>query len=345
MGLSKIIYYIQPFVFRILDWWASLVSMPRGYAILCYHRILSSDAAGHIPGFLGVDVDSFKHQMQFIKTQAQPISLMEMVERIQCGVQADGLFVAVTFDDGYADNLVTAYPILKDLNIPATIFVSTAYVDNPKIIPWWDELHDLIYYVSGPLGIEHEGREIYFDMNTSVGKRAAIAKLSNFLIHGKSLDQENILSLLRYNVLNYSQPVHNGYAGWDQLKRVASEGLIEVGGHTVTHPNLTQCVDWGSDEIAAGKKRLEDVLGMPVNLFSYPFGAFNHSTINAVRQTNFLGAVTSSLGINQSGDNIFCLKRIPVVFSKNENRFLTRLRIAASGLLSFLFNKLGNNLR
>lgn len=56
-------------------------------------------------------------------------------------------------------------------------------------------------------------------------------------------------------------------------------------------------------------------------------------------------AVTGSLGINQGGDNVFCLKRIPVVFNKNKNHFLTRLKIAASGLWSFLFNRIGKNLR
>jgi len=345
MDLIKITYYLRPFFIRILDSWSSLVPMPTGYAILCYHRILSGDAAGHIPGFLGVGADFFQQQMQFIKAQAQPISLLEMVERIQGGMQADGLYIAVTFDDGYADNILTAYPILKNLQIPATIFISTAFIDNPNMIPWWDELYNLIYDVSGSFAIELEGREIYFDMNSSLSKRASIANLSNLMINSAPLDQKNILSLFRSKVFNYSPPEHNGYADWNQLKQVAREGLIDLGGHTVTHPNLTQCVDSGSDEIAACKKRLEDVLETAVNLFSYPFGAFNDGTINTVRQTNFLGAVTSNLGINQAGDNVFCLKRIPMVYSENKNHFFTRLRIARSRVLSSLFNQIVNNSR
>ncbi len=136
----------------------------------------ANDTENHVPGFLRVDVDSFKHQMQIIESQAHPISLSEMVERIEGGIKADALYVAVTFDDGYADNLSLAYPILRELNIPATIFASTAYVDNPSIIPWWDELHYLIYNLTGNIKLECKGINLSFDMDTPNGKCIAIAK-------------------------------------------------------------------------------------------------------------------------------------------------------------------------
>jgi peptidoglycan/xylan/chitin deacetylase (PgdA/CDA1 family) len=340
MDLMILYYYLRPSFDSIMYCFASFASMPRGYAILCYHRVLASDTENHIPGFLRVDVGSFKHQMQIIKSQAHPVSLVEMVERIKGGVKADALYVAVTFDDGYADNLEIAYPILKDLDIPATIFISTAYVDDHTIIPWWDELHPLVYNLRGILHIRYKETNLKLDMNTIHGKGASIARLTNIISHAKTIDKIDILSFLRSRVSNYPKPNRNAFTNWNQLKQVVSEGLITVGGHTVTHPYLTKCVDWGMNEIAEGKARLEDILGIPVNLFSYPFGEFNNDVIYAIHKTKFSGAVTGTLGINQAGDNVFCLKRIPVVSSKNENHFITRLKIAGNGLLASLFNRI-----
>lgn len=323
-----------------MDFYAAFTAMPRGYAILSYHQISASCTEDLMLSSMRVDVGSFAHQMQMIKSQAHPVSLLEMVNRIKGGIKADGLYVAVTFDDGYANNLLLAYPILKELNIPAIIFISTAYVDNPSIIPWWDELHHLANNLTGTLKIQFKGIKLNFDMNTPNGKRTLIAKLSNFMTNGTALEKENILSLLRCRVFNYSKPNRNAFADWTQLKQVVDEGLISVGGHTVTHANLTECVDFGIKEIAEGKARLEEVLGFPISLFAYPFGAFNNGIIGAVRNTGFFGSVTAGLGINQAGDNVYSLKRIPVSYNKNINHFVTRLKIADNALFLSIFNRI-----
>ncbi|MDD1777731.1 MAG: polysaccharide deacetylase family protein [Candidatus Helarchaeota archaeon] len=339
MDLIKFNYYLRPFLYSIMDFYAAFAAMPRGYAILSYHQISASCTEDLMLSSMKVDVGSFAHQMQMIKSQAQPVSLLEMVNRIKGGIKADGLYVAVTFDDGYANNLLLAYPILKELNIPATLFISTAYVDNPSLIPWWDELHHLVKKLTGTIKIEFNGIKLNFDMNIPNGKRTLIAKLSNFMTNGTALEKENILSLLRCRVFNYSKPDRNAFADWTQLKQVVDEGLISVGGHTVTHANLTECVDFGIKEIDEGKARLEEVLGFPISLFAYPFGAFNNDIIGAVRYADFLAAVTCAIGINQAADDVFSLKRIPIAYNRNQNHFLTRLKFAGNGLLVSLFNK------
>jgi peptidoglycan/xylan/chitin deacetylase (PgdA/CDA1 family) len=339
MDLITTTYSLRPLFWRFIDLWAFFASMPKGYAILCYHRILSSNAGDHIPGFLRVNVDSFKHQMHFIKSQTQPIALLEMVDRIKDGIQADRLYVAVTFDDGYADNLEVGYPILREFQIPATIFISTAYVDNRSILPWWDELHYLVGESSGMLAVPHAGSQLVFDLDSPLGKRTAIAKLSHLIgITTQAPDQ--ILALLRAQLPDYAKPSQNAFANWTQLAQIVKEGLISVGGHTVTHPHLIKCDDLGRREIAACKVRLEEVLGIPVSLFAYPFGKFNQEIIEAVNTAKFHGAVTGILGINQAGENPFCLKRIPIQYSENQNHFLTRLKLAENRLWYSFFNRI-----
>ena len=97
MDLIELNCHFSPFIYAIIHFFAVFASMPRGYAILSYHRVLANDTENHVPGFLRVDVDSFKHQMQIIESQAHPISLSEMVERIEGGIKADALYVRGNF--------------------------------------------------------------------------------------------------------------------------------------------------------------------------------------------------------------------------------------------------------
>jgi peptidoglycan/xylan/chitin deacetylase (PgdA/CDA1 family) len=107
--------------------------------VLVYHRVRER---GLDPWRLTVDPEIFAGQMETLARDWTPISLSELVEgfaRRQLPERA----VAVTFDDGYADNLETAAPILVELGIPATLFVAADLVDAGGP-PWWDQLVPLL---------------------------------------------------------------------------------------------------------------------------------------------------------------------------------------------------------
>jgi peptidoglycan/xylan/chitin deacetylase (PgdA/CDA1 family) len=113
--------------------------------ILGYHRI--ADGADE----LAVPPKAFRAQMErLLALGAQPISLDEARRRLEEGI--DRFYVCVTFDDGYYDNLSEAVPVLRELRIPATIFVPTGAIDGTARLYWypaqprllsWNDLREL----------------------------------------------------------------------------------------------------------------------------------------------------------------------------------------------------------
>ena len=110
-----------------------------GALILLYHRVaeLESD-----PQRLQVSSSHFSEQLQIIREIGAPISLQELTGNLRSG-KVPPRSVVVTFDDGAADNLLAAKPLLEQHNVPATVFVSTGYMKTAREY-WWDEVERLV---------------------------------------------------------------------------------------------------------------------------------------------------------------------------------------------------------
>lgn len=105
--------------------------------ILCYHRVCDLPSAKDYEGHVSVSPEGFARQMEFLKKQNfNVISLNQLVEYKDTGADLPPKTVVITFDDGYRDNFVHAFPILKRLNLKATFFVVTEYIDTDRIFDW-----------------------------------------------------------------------------------------------------------------------------------------------------------------------------------------------------------------
>lgn len=100
--------------------------------IICYHCVKDRADSYLRP----TKVSDFKNQMQYLSSAYNPISLQEMAQHIQDGTSLPSKAVTVTFDDGYRDNYENAYPILKEYNIPATVFLTTGFIGTGEIPVW-----------------------------------------------------------------------------------------------------------------------------------------------------------------------------------------------------------------
>ncbi|MET0579834.1 MAG: polysaccharide deacetylase family protein, partial [Ilumatobacteraceae bacterium] len=109
-----------------------------GASVLLYHRVASSPAD---PWQLAVTPDHFDEHLQVLRANGDVVDAAPTAQRFRRHSLGRRRF-AVTFDDGYVDNLQAALPLLERHDVPVTIFVATAYLDQPSF--WWDRFDVLV---------------------------------------------------------------------------------------------------------------------------------------------------------------------------------------------------------
>lgn len=207
-----------------------------GHPILCYHKIARPPAKARIKG-LYLDPDLFLSQMNEI-SQAAFISMLPNE-----ATHSKGSSITITFDDGFANNLTAAAPLMQQSGIRAINYLVADRIGQTSD---WEA---------------SEGGEADSLMNES--------QIRDWLAAGH----------------------------W-------------IGAHTCTHPRLSQITrDRAREEITAGRKKLEDRFGIPVEHFAYPYGDYDDSTVELVREAGFKTACTMHRGINLTETPALELKR------------------------------------
>jgi peptidoglycan/xylan/chitin deacetylase (PgdA/CDA1 family) len=183
--------------------------------------------------------------------------------------------VVVTVDDGYRDVYEVAFPVFRDHHIPAMIYVTTGFVDG-AVWFWWDQLAHL--FETAPPGfaeLEHAGEAFRLDLTSKGARRATwnnVADRCRFLPDDRKHSLIDALAAQLGVPIPARPPASCAPVTWPEVREMRQAG-IEFGGHTVTHPILTRVtLAEASEEIAASKRRLQEVLGEPVAWFCYPQG-------------------------------------------------------------------------
>jgi peptidoglycan/xylan/chitin deacetylase (PgdA/CDA1 family) len=291
----------------------------KGCAILYYHRVkeLAVD-----PFEQAVLPELFRQQLECLQERATILTLSQVV---QMGSE-DRLprrAVAITFDDGYADNLYEALPLLERYGVPATFFIASGYVGGKREF-WWDEL-ERIFFFSTPLP-EH--------LELTIGERVhqwnlkASVRTSNGAGQGASPDfvfravhsllrdlhsrerDEVIESLLEWSGAERTvRPTHRTLTT-DEVARLAGSNLVEIGAHTLTHASLPLCLEGQRRaELVDCKRDLETMTGREVKHFSYPYGAHDQSCAEVVRSAGYASGCTVSARAVRSQTDPYLLPR------------------------------------
>jgi peptidoglycan/xylan/chitin deacetylase (PgdA/CDA1 family) len=274
------------------------------FQILFYHRVNDDEEAicDTVP------VRTFAVQMELLKEHFCVLPLLELVEAKERNHIPPNA-VAITFDDGYRDNYENAFPVLRRLGLPATIFVTTGSVASRELL-WHDQFFDAFAQASVPFVSFNGGR---LPLRTVAEKRAAVAVLARQL--RKCDPQRRIAELHRLVAeLKVPEPDPDRWRklDWDQIREMAGAG-ISFGAHTVTHPILTRVPrEEAAAEIEESRKALETQLGSRVTLFAYPNGAhgdFDESVKQVLRDAGFRCAVTTVPGVNDTATDPLELRR------------------------------------
>ena len=275
--------------------------------IFVYHRVNDD----RDPFFYAMPVSRFRAEMEYLVKNFHVVSL-DQVAGGQLPSNGNKYSVAVTFDDGYRDNFLHAFPILQKLGIPATIFLTTGYIDSGEL-PWYDQVRLAFKLTKQPrIGLGEIGGPDS-RLETDHQRLQALAYTLNWL---RGLDETSRAKLLVevFRALRVSAPLKlpNTLLGWDEIRHMSRQG-ITFGAHTVTHPVLaTLPVSRLQEEIVGSKKTVERRLQRSIEHFAYPFGKkedFSSDAKQVVRTAGFLTAVTTISGVNDPEQDRYELKR------------------------------------
>ncbi len=233
--------------------------------VLLYHRVtdLPSD-----PLALAVSPAHFREQILFLKERFH-------VRRFE-EPWFPGPSALVSFDDGYADNVLEALPILEEVGVPAIFFISTGTIGSDREY-WWDDLERLIllpeklperFLLDDPEFAafwptkEAEQRRTFYQEMQALMKRI-----------GFSRREEWLAQLREWSGLGAAgRPTHRPMS-LQELKHLASSPWVTIGAHTITHTRLSNLTSEEQErEIIGSRNQLEAWLGETVPFFSYPFG-------------------------------------------------------------------------
>lgn len=241
------------------------------------------------------------------------VSLDEAIQRAE-DEECDRRFAVLTFDDGYRNNLVHAYPVLKRHRVPFTIFVATGFVDRTSEI-WWVALERILEkadYLDMPLG----ARMVRLPTHTKAEKCAAYKRAVLWLAHDMSeaAQRLEIRRMARAYGVDMEGLAEELILDWEELSRLAEDPLAEIGAHTHDHLALARL---GEDEmrenVQLGLDRLKAELGGSPRHFAYPYGyeaAVDRRSAEVIGSFGFDCALTTRPGMMAKGLQKFALPRI-----------------------------------
>lgn len=308
------------------------LSRPRA-AILLYHRVAGP---GEDPQLLRVRPQRFAEHLELLADQYHPLSLAELGSRLAGGKPLPPRSVVLTFDDGYADNLLEATPLLERSGVPATCFVVAGQVGTTREF-WWDELGRILLGGHGlppALELDMDGAARRWDLSEPGGQAAPVGWNVRVDPDGnpRCLAYKEVAAWLRLQVPSKRDEVLEGLRQWaglgpeareenlalslDELARLDASGVMEVGAHTMNHPRLSSLdPEEQRREIMAGKQKLQELLDREVPLFSYPYGGradYDQHSVALAQEAGFSLVCSNFPGTVRAGAGLFELPRFLV---------------------------------
>jgi len=284
-----------------------------------YHRVSPSLDNNT---YLSIPQECFEEQIRFIKSNFKTVNMSEGASELYKN-KSNEIYAAINLDDGYMDNYLYAYPILKRYDMPATIFLTTDFIEKKHAF-WWDRVFNLASRLDSnktALGIDMKT----FSKSKGVfQKNRMIDEINKLLRKKEEKDIDVILDGLEKKFsLRETEPA--AMLGWDQIKEMNDNG-ISFGAHTKTHRNLCLLEDREVlEELVYSKKEIEGRLGVDVREFSYPFGAFNKRIRRITEKAGFRCARTSLTGINYKDTDRFLLVSVSAGSLLKISSFVTRV--------------------
>ena len=224
----------------------------------------------------------FESEIKYLNENFDIVPLDVLFDLSNQNIKPRRKTIAITFDDGYENNFTNAFPILKKYRVPATIFVVGSCVSNPDYILWYDYL-DIIKdkilfseFFKLSLDLPNEKLKQFRTIKN-------ISELRNFLKTLSNVMKKEVLEAIypkseAEKMIAETDPEFRKMLTGDQIREMVNSGLIEIGSHSMTHPNLDR-IDQSElvYELTESKKQLESIVKKKIFSVAFPDGAYNEN--------------------------------------------------------------------
>jgi peptidoglycan/xylan/chitin deacetylase (PgdA/CDA1 family) len=291
-----------------------------------YHRVA---ALQQDPWDLAVAPDTFEQQLAYLKRNYRTMPLDELVQDLRSAKLPDDA-VAITFDDGYRDNLVHAKPLLAHYGLSATLFLATGWVGS-SVPFWWDELAewtllsrqavDRTEMIEGKSFIlrwdEPEAEDSGSTWRASCEPRSARQKaylaLWRELRTASQLERTRAMASLRGTFQGTHDPLSLPMSGTEILELIR-DGLVTIGAHTVHHQALTGLsTEECREEVVGSAEHCRKLTGLEVSSFAYPYGDMDEQVRQIVAESGFVSACsTQSAHLDVDLQDMYAMPRLAV---------------------------------
>lgn len=273
--------------------------------ILIFHRVLP-EPDPLLPE--EPDVESFRVQMEIVRAVCSVLPLEEAIERLfKKSLPRNA--ACITFDDGYANTLQHAVPVMESIGLTATVFVAAGFLGGGQM--WNDTILDSVRRAGNELDLSRIGLG-RFEIPNTAARRGVSQSLVESLKYLEPDDRaRKVLQIAETVGLESPSEV---MLSPEQVRSLVRRGF-HIGAHTINHPILTR-IDLASarHEIVASRGILEDVSGSRIRLFAYPNGHpardYGLKHVEIVKHAGFLAAVSSAWGVGRPTSDPFQLPRL-----------------------------------
>lgn len=303
--------------------------------VLMYHRVVTAKESMDVPVQPGMYVsrETFERHLVFLSRSFKVVHLSELLELLLMGRNLSG-YCAITFDDGWLDNYVHAYPLLERYHVPACIFLATGFIGSNRMF-WPDMVATYLYAARTKADMTRRAKDLVGDIRLERGLRETnlCETISDRAIEFiKKLSEEErcaILEKVEQNIFGNNRI--RFCFNWEEAKEMYESGLVSFGAHTVNHVLLDHAdMQRVQREIEESKASIRENLGVETTLFSYPNGNYSQSIIDILRNNGFTGAVTTKKGYLGTDTSPYETPRISIHndVSADISRFKARIAVS-----------------
>ena len=317
------------------------------YAILMYHRVLPESLIpddGDPNNALVVSAVRFEEQIKYLKDYCRVIPMSQLLYEV--GSPSEKPPVVITFDDGYRDNMLHAWPILKKYQVPAIIYLATRFLEGDSFL-WHLDTWEII---KGRSVLEFEWKRCRYQYELgSYEKKVRCNNQINQLMRSCSSLEEQKTLCHRLNA-DKTEFLHaSEMLSWEDLREMSRDPLVTFGAHSHNHLNLRILPeDVCREELVTSQRLLKSHLGIDAEHLAYPYGTPHEVSAREAglaRSCGFKTAVTINWPSSGTTCNPWMLPRFTIL-DRMTKYSLHRLLTGWDGLLRNPFkpSRAGNRL-